>query len=224
MKKQVLSLGGSTVVPDEIDVKFLQNFKKLITKYIPENVFYFIVGGGKTCRKYQAALRDLDVQNDEALDWMGIQSTHLNAFLLKSLFGEQAADEIIIDPTNLPEEGKQVYFGGGWKPGWSTDYVSVMMAKELGLKTVVNLSNIDYVYDKDPKKHDDAQVIKAASWAQFRALVGNKWVPGANLPFDPIACQLAEKEGISVIILNGANLENLENYFQGESFDGTIIG
>ena len=224
MKKHVLSLGGSIVVPDEVDVDFLINFKKLIIKYIPENVFYFIVGGGKTCRKYQNVLRDLNINEDGALDWMGIKSTHLNAFLLKSLFGDLTSDEIIIDPSDLPEEGKQIYFGGGWKPGWSTDYVSVMLAKELGLKTVVNLSNIDYVYDKDPRKHDDAQPLKTASWAQIRALVGDKWVPGANLPFDPIACKLAEKEGSSVIIMKGTNLENLEQYFKGEAFEGTVIG
>ena len=88
MKKQVLSLGGSTVVPDEIDIKFLGNFKELITKYIPENVFYFIVGGGSVCRKYQNALRALKIKDDNILDQMGIMVTHLNANLLNVLFSD----------------------------------------------------------------------------------------------------------------------------------------
>jgi len=133
--------------------------------------------------------------------------------------GERA---IFIDPTKLPKEGKSIYFGGGWKPGWSTDYVSVMVAKQLGLKTVVNLSNIDYVYDKDPKKFPDVQIIKKISWQDFRKIIGDEWSPGMNLPFDPVASKEAENLGLNVVIMDGTIL-NIKDYIYGKEFTGTII-
>lgn len=54
-------------------------------------------------------------------------------------------------------------------------------------------------------------------------MVGNKWSPGLNAPFDPIASKLAQVENIKVAIMNGKNLKNLENYLEGKKFKGTII-
>jgi len=61
------------------------------------------------------------------------------------------------------------------------------------------------------------------SWADMRLIVGGEWKPGANLPFDPMACKLAEKNGISVVVMNGKNFDNLEKYFQGQAFSGTTL-
>ena len=46
---------------------------------------------------------------------------------------------------------------GGWMPGRSTDDDAVRLAKIYGAEMVINLSNIDYVYDKDPNKYKDAK-------------------------------------------------------------------
>lgn len=54
-------------------------------------------------------------------------------------------------------------------------------------------------------------------------IVGNKWKPGLNMPFDPIATQLAHKLELKVIIANGKNYENTENIIQGKNFVGTTI-
>ena len=95
---------------------------------------------------------------------------------------------------------------GGWKPGWSTDYVASIIAQEYGVRTVINLSNIDYVYDSDPKKNKDAKKIAEIKWKEFRKIVGNKWKPGLNMPFDPIASQKGEQLGLEVAIMNGPYL------------------
>ena len=59
--------------------------------------------------------------------------------------------------------------------------------KNLNVKTIINMSNIDYVYDKDPKKNKDAKKIKNIFWRRYRKISGNKWEAGLNKPFDPIA-------------------------------------
>jgi len=98
-----------------------------------------------------------------------------------------------------------------------------VLAKNLGVKQVINLSNIDFVYTKDPRKFKDAKRLENLSWKKYRAMVGNKWNPGMNAPFDPVASKLAERLGLEVSIIGGKNLKNFENYLSGRKFQGTVI-
>jgi uridylate kinase len=127
------------------------------------------------------------------------------------------------NPTIHFPENKNIVIGGGWKPGWSTDYVATMIAQEYDIKTVINLSNIDYVYTADPKIDKNAVKIKNIDWKNFRKIVGSKWVPGMNKPFDPIASKKAEQLGLKVVIMNGKKLVNLEKFLNGGEFLGTVI-
>jgi uridylate kinase len=155
----VVSVGGSLIVPNEIDTEFLRKFHTLVKKEIGNGLSFFIItGGGKTARGYQDAAQT--VRGDlprEDLDWLGIHSTRLNAHLLRTLFSEDAQDRIVKNPTRRVSGKDSIIIGAGWKPGWSTDYCAVLVAKQLGAKKMINLSNIDYVYDKDPRKNSDAQ-------------------------------------------------------------------
>ena len=87
----------------------------------------------------------------------------------------------------------------------------------------MNLSNIDYVYTKDPKKFPDAQKIETIGWEAFRKLIPDRWDPGLNSPFDPVAAKEAEKSGLEVAVINGHNLTELDNYLDGKAFKGTRI-
>ncbi|HLD21948.1 MAG TPA: UMP kinase, partial [Patescibacteria group bacterium] len=130
---------------------------------------------------------------------------------------------IIIDPTQKIEMNTSVVFGAGWKPGWSTDFDAVQFAIMHDIPRVVNLSNIAYVYDKDPKKFLDAKPIKDITWTEFRKLVGTEWKPGLNMPFDPIASKLAQEHGIEVVIADGTQIENVRAILDNKPFTGTII-
>jgi uridylate kinase len=93
----------------------------------------------------------------------------------------------------------------------------------VGAKKVINLSNIDYAYDKDPNKYPDAKKLESISWAEYRLLIPKEWISGMSTPFDPIASQKAESLRIEVAIMNGRNIENLKNYLDGGVFVGTVI-
>ena len=97
------------------------------------------------------------------------------------------------------------------------------IAKNLGAKKLINLSNIDYVYDSDPKKNPNAKKIEQISWAEYRKIIPKEWISGLNSPFDPTASEIAEKEGIQVIIMNGKPIDNLAKCLNGEKFLGTVI-
>ena len=217
-------MGGSLIAPDEIDVKFLREFKAIIESEIKRGKkFLLITGGGRTSRRYSESAKALGQLDSDDLDWLGIHSTRLNGHLLRTIFRKHAHRRIITNP-NQPEASTQpIIVAAGYRPGWSTDYVAVLLARKYKAEAALNLSNIDYVYDKDPRKFKDAKPIKQISWKEFRKIVGNKWDPGLNMPFDPVASKLAEKLKLKVIVMNGKKLENLKNFLDGKKFNGTVI-
>jgi uridylate kinase len=223
-KKIVVSLGGSLIVPNGIDVNFVRSFVSLIKEYVDKGYeFVFITGGGKICRDYGEALKEIVSPTNEDLDWLGIAITRANAEFIRVAFGNLAFNKIITDPDLIPETTKPVIVGGGWRPGNSSDLAAVHAAKSLGIKKVINLSNIDYVYDKDPKKEADAKPIEKIKWIDFMLLFPNDWIPGRNIPFDPIASCEAQNLGLEVVMLNGKEVDNLKNYLDNKPFKGTII-
>lgn len=223
--KYVISLGGSIIVPDEIDTSFVKSFVNLIAGEVKKgHTFFIVTGGGSTARKYIKALRDFGRIPNDDLDWLGISATKMNAQLTLSAFRGQARKHIITDPSDKKTDLKKINLVSGWRPGWSTDYVAVRIAQTYGIKTVLNLSNIDYVYDRDPRKYKNARRFVHMTWAEFRKQFGSKWDPGANVPYDPVGVKLAQKLGITVVVLNGQKLGNVKKYFAGRKFQGTVIG
>ena len=110
--------------------------------------------------------------------------------------------------------------------GANLSLLSVLLifeGKSFGAKKVINLSNIDHVYDSDPRVNPSAKQIEKISWADYRKLIPAEWSPGLSTPFDPTASEMAEKEGIEVAIMNGKPIDNLTKYLAGQEFSGTII-
>lgn len=221
----VISLGGSIVVPKSgIDAAFLKRFATLIRSHIKTGTrFILVVGGGHTARVYQDAARKVTKLADEDIDWLGIHSTRLNAHLMRTIFRAEAQHIVIKDPTRTHIWNRPILIAAGWKPGWSTDYVATRLAKKYKAKTVINLSNIKQAYDKDPAKHKDAKPLEKVAWKDFCKIVGNKWIPGMNAPFDPIASRLASQIKLRVIIADGKNLTNINKILKGEKYIGTTI-
>lgn len=214
-------------MPGEIDWKFLKQLKKIIEAEIKKGFRFIIVtGGGKTCRNYQNAAKKITNLTDEDVDWIGIHASRLNAHLIRTIFREHAHPTINTNPYDLEsflKAKEYILVAAGYRPGNSTDYISILLAKHFEVKKVANLSNIDYACDKDPRKFKDAKKIKDISWPEFQKIVGDKWDPGSNVPFDPVASKTAAKEGIEVAILNGKKLANFKKYLDGEKFVGTTI-
>ncbi|MBI2550491.1 UMP kinase [Candidatus Woesearchaeota archaeon] len=226
METIIISLGGSVLAPHQIDVGFLRHFRQLILKFVHNGSrFVIICGGGKTAREYQGAARNVVNAVHEDLDWLGIHATRLNAHLLRTIFREAAYPRVIKNPNEKIKlkESQRIVVAAGWKPGRSTDYIAVLLAKNLGAKTVVNITNTDFVYDKDPTKFSDAKPLRQISWKGFRKLIGvSKWSPGLNTPFDPVAAKVAEKMKLKVAVM-GKDLGNLEGFLTGRKFRGTVI-
>lgn len=221
MDTLVISLGGSIIVPGEIDTVFLKHFREIIVR-MEQTRFLIICGGGAICRKCQNVAREIAPATKADLDWIGIQATRLNAELVRSMFGTMAHEKVIHNPDEPINTGKRIIIGAGFEPGSSTDLRAVQIAERFSAAQVINMSNIDYVYSDDPKKNPGAGKLTRISWADFRKLVGDEWDPGLNMPFDPIASRAAEAAGLTVVII-GNDMENFERLLKGGPFRGTTI-
>lgn len=225
--RKIMSVGGSIIIPHEgFNIPFLKKFKKLILQKIDEGQqFILTIGGGGTCRVYQQAAKSVDGSlTNEDLDWIGIHSTIFNAQFVRFLFKDYAYKDVITNPTKKINTNKPIIVAAGWKPGCSTDKDAVLLAKTYGATEMINLSNIAYVYDKDPNKFKDAKKIERMDWANFRKdIVGYDWSAGKSAPFDPIASGQAEKIGLTVSILKGTDLTQVNNVLSGKKFKGTVI-
>src|SRR5437870_5519213 len=84
----IISVGGSLIVPDQIDIDFLKKLNLFIRKYVQQGQRFFLVtGGGKISRNYQAAAKNVNpAMTDEDVDWLGIHATRMNGHLLRTIF------------------------------------------------------------------------------------------------------------------------------------------
>jgi uridylate kinase len=224
----VISLGGSIVAPAGVDETFLKDFTALVGEMLAADEkrrFIFVVGGGGPARAWQQAYRAVcpNPSNGEA-DRIGIMATRLNAQLVKAVMGEWCKADVVTDPGRVEPLVGKVLVASGWKPGFSSDYDAVLLAERFQAPMVINLSNIERVYTDDPRKNPGARPIDRISWADFRAMVGDEWVPGKNVPFDPVASRHADRIGLKVICAAGRDLPNLRKILRGEDFLGTTIG
>ena len=223
----VMSVGGSLIVPDEIDTDFLQQLHTLIRKETTEHGrrFIIIAGGGRTARRYQNAARTVTAVTNEDLDWMGLHATRLNGHLLRTIFRDIAHPAMITNPDDVLDVPLQtpLIVAAGYRPGSSTDLRAIQIAERVCATCVVNLSDTDYVYTDNPKTNPAAEKIEDITWDDFRKLLPTEWDPGLSAPFDPVAAAAAQASSIEVAQINGARLDALEDYLNNKPFIGTRI-
>lgn len=225
-KPIVISLGGSLIVPNGgIDTDYISKLNLFIRSKITEGWRFFIVtGGGAIARQYIDAAKNIAGKiSDWDLDFLGIHSTELNAHLIRTIFKDIAHPRVILNYEKKIKNLKEsLVVAAGWKPGCSTDYDAMVLVRDYQAQVLVNMSNIEWVYDKDPNKFPDAKPIEKISWSEYEKMIDQKWSPGGNSPFDPVATRLAKELGCKVYII-GKDLDNLEKVLAGEKFTGTVI-
>lgn len=220
----IISVGGSLLVQDTVNTDFIANLKLILEEQIKKGErFILVTGGGKTARTYQTGIRTFFPESQIDADWIGIHVTILNAHLLKIILKAHVHGELVTDPNVKYDWNTPILLGAGYEPGHSTDYDAVCLANTYGVKKIINLSNIDYVYDSDPRTNPHAKKIEQMKWDEFLGVIPKEWSPGLNSPFDPTAARLAHDSDIEVAMINGEHLDRLADCIEGREFIGTKI-
>ncbi len=225
-KMVIIKVGGSLIVPADINKKYLKDFVSIIKKHTKRGKkFIVIAGGGYTARWYRDAAKVMGVKDELDLHWVGTIATRLNAELLRTVFGKLAYKRSYYDLSEKINWRTSVLVAGGNKPGASTDLQAVLMAKKIKDKSIINMTNVDSLYTKDPRKYHNAKPIKEISWKDYRTMFGNptKHLPGQNIPIDAVAAIESQKIHLETFYIGGKNLKNLDNLLSGKPWKGTRI-
>ncbi len=227
MKKRVivLSLGGSLIIPDEVDIKYLKEFKKTILKNTKKYKFIVCCGGGSIARKYISALRKMGF-NEKFQSLSGISATRMNARFMNYFFKINPEYGIPHTKKTLKDYLKKqnIVFCGAleYQPNQTSDSTAAQLAKKY--KTIfINLTNVKGLYDKNPKKHKDAKFISKISWKDFNKKAHeSKYQPGQHFVLDQTAAKIIMEEKIPTYII-GKDMKQLGNILKGKKFKGTLV-
>ena len=218
----VITIGGSIIIKDH-NYKNFQDYATVLRAMAAENQVMVVVGGGRTARDYIGIARDLGAS--EALcDDIGIEVTRLNARLLITALGGDAYPKV---PHNFSEalefstSGKIVVMGGT-EPAHSTDAVGSILAEFVGAELLLNATSVDGLFDKDPNKYPDAQMIGEITPRDMLEMLSDKEMKAGTYEFlDKTAIQIIGRSRIKTVILNGEDPENLDKAINNKI--GTLI-
>jgi len=224
----VISLGGSLIIPDKINIDFLEKFKKVLSKNKKKYRFVVVCGGGKTARNYINGIPYMkDVKKKESFQsLLGIASTRLNARFMTYFFGEDANSGIPHDMEevkNLLRKNIVVFCGAlRYAEKQTSDGTAAKLAGFFN-SGFINLTNVQGLYDKNPKKFRWAKFIPEISHKEFYKMAKKiKYKPGQNFVLDQSAAKIIKRYRITTYIL-GPELKNLDSLLNKKHFVGTII-
>ena len=219
--KIVISLGGSVIVPDKIDVNFLEKFKKIINKIKKGNKIVIVTGGGSTARKYIETLRDQKV-DEMKLSYMGFRITKINGLFLSNFLGVRFADNLN-EVKEFSRKDNLIVCGAlEFNSKGTSDGTSSKVARAIKADVFVNITDVKGLYDKDPKKYKNAKLISKISFKDFSRIANKiKFMAGQHFVLDQRSARFIEKTKIKTIIIKDIN--NLEKIVMNKKFTGTEI-
>ena len=113
------------------------------------------------------------------------------------------------------EKGRVVIFGcGTGNPFFSTDTAAALRAAEIGADVIFKATNVDGVYDSDPKLNPDAK--------KYDTLTHIEVLQQGLHVMDSTAASLCMDNGIEILVFNLQNPDNIVKAMTGETI-GTIV-
>jgi uridylate kinase len=220
----VISLGGSRIVPDDVDDKFLLRFRKLVDSH-PSQRFVVVTGGGSTARRYILALRKLG-KTTRAQSREGIAVTRLHAGFMARFFGRIANEDVPVnmkEVKNLLGKNRVVFCGAlRYRRRNTSDGTAAKLAGFLGCP-FINLTNVRGLYSSDPRKNKKAKFVSKIDWDEFAKLAGKvKYEAGQHFVLDQVAAREIRKKKIVTYIVGSVGA--IDNILKRKKFVGTLVG
>ncbi len=224
MDTVVLSLGGSLVNPGTPDAQYVASLVRLLRgmKY----KFGIVVGGGRLARQWAEAARKKGGNEFEA-DEAAIKATKKNAQFVIDIIKKNVNAKVCntFDEARKQAARHKFVVMGGTIPGITTDSDAVLLAECLGAKRVLNLSNIDGIYNDNPVRNHNAKKFRRMKYEQLIELAGKNDMrkAGTHFVFDFIACKLIARSGIETHFVHGKNLLDVRKAAEGHQHGGTVV-
>ncbi len=222
--RAVVKLGGALFKRDP-NVAAIRDMAKALAAFAKEgNQVVAVAGGGENARTYIGAARKLGAE-ESTCDLIGIQLTRANAELLRIALGPLAVSKIptgISEVPHLAGDGK-VLVMGGLQPGQSTNAVAALAAEITRAEALVNATDVEGVYTRNPKKNPKArllrsvQVDKLLDWAMSGDVFAGKYEL-----LDPLALKIMQRARIPSRFVSLKDPENVIGALRGRQI-GTLV-
>ncbi|KYK35077.1 MAG: UMP kinase [Theionarchaea archaeon] len=213
----VLRIGGSVLIPTEIDRQVLHTLVREIDRLKKDHDVFIVVGGGRTARKYIEAAREYSGE-EASLDLLGILSSHLNALLLATCL----KDAELVENFHEVIHAKKLPVLGGTTPGQTTDTVAALLAELVRADLLIKVTDVDGIYTADPKKDATAKKIAKLSFKNLKKLCSKEFKAGISSVIDPVAAEIISKNKLKVVVIGKEDMEDLVSVIKG-NHSGTVI-
>ena len=184
-----------------------------------------VVGGGNFWRGRSSGKMDRP-----RADQMGMLASTINSLALQDTLEELGVKAHVLTGLVMPqvgeiftkrkaveylEKGDVVIFGcGTGSPFFSTDTAAALRAAEIDAEIIFKATNVDGVYDKDPNKFDDA--------VKYDELTHSEVLSKGLKVMDSTAASLCRDNGISILVFNLDDPQNIVRALEGENI-GTVV-
>jgi uridylate kinase len=228
----VIKIGGSLLFTkdSEVDINKITEFCDIIKNNKNSGITVVVCGGGLIARQYIDAVRSL--KGSESLsDIFGIEVSRINSRLLITSLQDYAYPQVpkSMDDLSLALQFKKIIVMGGLQPGQSTTSVALEVAEFIEAEELIILTDVKGIYNKDPNKFNDAQLIDHLTHKQLENLIldlkdDKQAAAGEYRIFDFVSLQILKRSNIKVLIISGKNLNEFRKLWGGEKeIIGTLI-
>jgi len=230
-KRVVLKLSGEAFAGDEqlgISPKVVGYIAQAIAEAVSKGIQVAVVIGGGNM--FRGAELSQDGMERSRADYMGMLGTVINCLALQDFLerlGIETRVQTAIHMSQVAEayiprrairhleKGRVVIFGAGLgAPFFSTDTAAAQRALEIGAQAVLKGTQVDGVYDSDPRKNPSA--------VRFDRLDYNEVLTRGLKVMDATAVSLCMDNGLPIVVFDLMGQGNILRAVQGEKI-GTIV-
>ena len=225
--RAVLKIGGSLLYDKDgnILVEKVRDYASALKSLVKDgHSLVVVVGGGIPARVFISAARDLGA-NEAQCDWLGIKLARNNAELLCAALGDIAYPKIVetLDELEVAVKLGKVVLMGGLIPGQSTNAVAAVAAETINAEILFNATNVDGVYDRDPKEPGAERFDTITIGELKKVLSSGGTKAGEYKLFDPVAIRVVERSKIPTVIFDGRVPENINRVFRDDKLGTRIV-
>jgi uridylate kinase len=198
----VIKLSGS-VFNFKTTSKSLKEYAQILQDIQSKVQPVVVSGGGIIARHYVNLARSLG-SDESSLDEMGIEISRLNAMLLSAALGDSVYPVI---PSNLEEitiacQSGKIIVSGGLHPGQSTNATAALICEKIKADRFLNATDVDGIYDSDPKKNAKAKMFKEITIKKCLDLLNNESTQAGSYELmDIVAMKVIERSKIPTYVI-----------------------
>ena len=206
-------------------VSFISNeIKKIVDIGVEVAI---VVGAGNIFRGMKGTSKGMD---RASADYMGMIATVINSLALQDSLEKIGVTTRVSSAIEMKEvaepyirrrvirhleKGRVVIFAAGTgNPFFTTDTAAALRGIEIGADLILKGTNVDGVYDKDPKKFPDA--------VKFGKISYNEVFERNLMVMDLTSITLCKENSMKIVVFDLHKKDNLINIIKGNNI-GTLI-